>query len=401
MKPLIRLDHVSKSYPTARSAIGRLHTLANLLLGKPLPHSFDALSEVSLELRQGESLGLVGVNGAGKSTLLKIIAGVVRPTAGRLSVAGRVSALLELGAGFHPEYTGRQNVFLAAALMGLDEAEVRDKLDSILAFADIGEHIDQPIRQYSSGMVVRLGFAVATAVHPDVLITDEVLAVGDESFQRKCIAWMEDFLSGGGTLLLCSHSMYHIEKLCRKAAWIHDGRVKAYGAAKDVTRDYLAWHDARLARPKADRTDPLRAGTYAVRTLRVNGAAEGSSTAMGGRVTVSGLVYSPDDRPPGIAIGIVKADGTAIYGLSSDMEGYRLARVGAHEYGFEIDFPDFALLPGRYEVRAHAMDPEGYRLFDELTCPLLVEGDARELGLCRLAHRWRTVTVAPPLDCES
>jgi lipopolysaccharide transport system ATP-binding protein len=387
MQALIRLSHVSKAYPTARSTIGRLHTVANLLRGRPLPHGFDALSNVNLEVRRGESLGLVGVNGAGKSTLLKIVAGVVHPTAGQVEINGRISALLELGAGFHPEYTGRQNVFLATALMGLSEAETRERLDDILTFADIGEHIDQPIKQYSSGMVVRLGFAVSTVVHPDVLITDEVLAVGDESFQRKCIRWMESFLGNGGTLLLCSHSMFQIEKLCQKAAWINQGRVWAYGVAKDVTRDYLAWHDAR-ARPGA--TAAARApsaGHYAVRSLRVNGVTGDEAVAQD-HLAVEGAVFSPDDRAPAVAVGIVKADGTPVYGLSSDMDGHALSRLGSGEYGFRIEFPDLALLPGRYEIRVHAMDPEGYRLFDEMNCALLVEGQTRELGVCRLAHRW-------------
>ena len=300
MKPLITLSHVAKAYPTARSTIGRLHTVANLLARKPLPHCFDALSNVNLEVHRGESLGLVGVNGAGKSTLLKIVAGVVQPTKGRVDINGRISALLELGAGFHPEYTGRQNVFLATALMGLSDAETRERLDDILAFADIGEHIDQPIKQYSSGMVVRLGFAVSTVVRPDVLITDEVLAVGDESFQRKCVSWMEGFLGDGGTLLLCSHSMFHIQKLCQKAAWIHNGRVWAYGVAKDVTRDYLAWHDARSRqRATADARPKPAAGDYAVRSLRVNGASGDQAVAETGLVIEGTRVLAGRPRTRG------------------------------------------------------------------------------------------------------
>ena len=272
----------------------------------------------------------------------------MQPTKGRVDIDGRISALLELGAGFHPEYTGRQNVFLATALMGLSDAETRERLDDILAFADIGEHIDQPIKQYSSGMVVRLGFAVSTVVRPDVLITDEVLAVGDESFQRKCVSWMEGFLGDGGTLLLCSHSMFHIQKLCQKAAWIHNGRVWAYGTAKDVTRDYLAWHDARSRqRATAGARAKPAAGDYAVRSLRVNGASGDQAVAETGLV-VEGSVFSPDDRAPAVAIGIVKVDGTPVYGLSSDMEGYRLPRLQRSEYGFRLEFPDLALLTVRY-----------------------------------------------------
>jgi lipopolysaccharide transport system ATP-binding protein len=239
-------------------------------------------------------------------------------------------------------------------------------------------------------MVVRLGFAVATVVRPEVLITDEVLSVGDESFQRKCVRWMEGFLDGGGTLLLCSHGMYHIKKLCQKAAWLHEGRLRAYGEAKDITRDYLAWHDAR-SRPPAARATPSAksAADYAVRSLRVNGKTGVEAVVHGDSpLVVEGTLFSPDDRAPGVAIGIATGDGTPVYGLSSDMEGYRLSRLQEREFGFRIEFFDLALLPGRYEVRIHAMDPEGYRLFDEMTQPLVVEGQTRELGVCRLAHRW-------------
>ena len=214
---LIRLDKVEKRYPQIGGQ-GQLRLIATLLLGRRPEHAFRALSDISLEIRRGESFGLVGVNGAGKSTLLKIIAGVTKPSSGEMRITGRIGALLELGTGFHPDYTGRENIYLATALMGLSKNQTQEKIDEILAFADIGEFIDHPIKHYSSGMSIRLGFAVATSVRPDVLITDEVLAVGDESFQRKCIRWIEHYLSDGGTLLLCSHVMYHIQKLCRQAA---------------------------------------------------------------------------------------------------------------------------------------------------------------------------------------
>ena len=177
---IIQLNKVGKDYPLTSTTKNRLQTVWRLLAGKGNVLHYRALQEVSFEIRRGESLGLIGENGAGKSTLLKIIAGVVKQSAGTVYVHGRIGALLELGSGFHPEYTGRDNIFLAAALMGLSKAQITAKLDSIIEFADIGEHIDQPIKHYSSGMVVRLGFAVATAMQPDILLTDEVLAVGDE-----------------------------------------------------------------------------------------------------------------------------------------------------------------------------------------------------------------------------
>ncbi len=385
---LIRLRQVCKQYPMDTGGAGRLRTIARLLAGRAYADPFHALRDVDLEVRRGESLGLVGVNGAGKSTLLKTIAGVVRPSSGSVHINGRVSALLELGAGFHPEYTGRQNVFLAASLMGLSDSEIRARLDQILAFAEIGEHIDQPIKHYSSGMVVRLGFAVATCVRPDILITDEVLAVGDESFQRKCTAWMEDYLAGGGTLLLCSHSMFHIDKLCRKAAWVHEGSVRAYGEAQTVTREYLCWHEARLAPPRPG-VGVHAPGLHAVRSMMLNGVEEAElSLPMHGRLVVSGTVFAPDGRPPIVVIGFVRADGSSIYGLSSDMDGHVLRAVGDNLFAFALEIPDLPLLPGRYTVRGHAMDAEGLRLFDEVPRSLVVTGQTREMGLCRLAHTW-------------
>ncbi len=387
---LIALRDVGKAYPIANTPASRFKTLAALLMRRGFPESFHALSGINLEVRRGESLGLIGANGAGKSTLLKIIAGVVRPSSGQIGIHGRISALLELGAGFHPDYTGRQNVFLATALMGLSESETRGRLDDILAFADIGEHIDQPIKHYSSGMVVRLGFAVATSVRPDILITDEVLAVGDESFQRKCIAWMENYLSEGGTLLLCAHSMFHIQKLCQKAAWIHDGKMQGYGDAHRVTRDYLAWHDLRNAPKAQDHAQAVKGGTYALLSMSVNArpSREGATLSMGDCLRVAGRVFSPDGRTPTVIVGFVRKDGMPIYGVSSEMDGYRLFPVGDSEFQFEFELPEITLLPGEYTIKGHALDPEGYRLFDELTADLIVTGESRELGVCRLPHRW-------------
>ncbi|GHT83371.1 ABC transporter [Betaproteobacteria bacterium] len=392
-RTLIRLQGVGKSYPTASTVGARLRTLGALLAGRPLPVAFHALTSIDLEVHAGESLGIIGVNGAGKSTLLKAITGVVHPSCGQITLAGRVSALLELGAGFHPEHTGRQNIFLAAALMGLPEHEIRARVPDILAFADIGEHIDQPLKHYSSGMVVRLGFAVATCVAPDILITDEILSVGDESFQRKCSAWMENYLAGGGTLLLCSHILYHIEKLCRHAAWIHDGRIRAYGEASAVCREYIAWHEARQVEEKAPAAPAATVDFNVVKHLTLNGSAEETFTlAMGEALEVAGTVFAPDGRAPAVAIGIVKADGQPVYGTVSDIDGYQLQPLPAPAdrlFAFTFVLPELDLLPGHYEVRAHAMDAEGYRLFDAIIHRLVVTGTSRDMGVYRLPHYWR------------
>jgi lipopolysaccharide transport system ATP-binding protein len=392
---LISLAGVGKDYPMVSTGAGRLRTLLSLVTGGGVVEHLSALEGVDLEVKRGESLGLVGENGAGKSTLLKVIAGVVRPTRGTATVNGRVGALLELGSGFHPDYTGRDNIALSAALAGLSRGEVASRIADIIAFADIGAHIDQPVKHYSSGMVVRLGFAIATALEPDVLITDEVLAVGDESFQRKCIRWMEDYLADGGTLLLCSHGMYHVQTLCQKAAWLHQGRLRAYGDSFSVTQDYLAYHEEkrRAESPFGDRV--AYAGDYfAVRSVSTHDD-RGEPCAEFGMdepLDVRIEIYSPDDRPPVALVGIVRADGTPVYGTHSDERGFEPRRTGPQRYAFAVRFPRCPLIPGKYVLRAHALDPEGLRLYDTVEAGFTVRGATRDYGLVRLEHAWH----APP-----
>lgn len=387
MSALLHLSGVGKDYAKLDANAGRLRLVFDLLRGRAASQVFQALDEVSFDLAAGESLGIIGENGAGKSTLLKIVAGVITPTRGVVESRGRVGALLELGSGFHPEYSGIANIDLAAALLGLTPAEIAAKRDEIVAFADIGEHIHDPIKHYSSGMVVRLGFAVATALTPDILITDEVLAVGDESFQKKCVAWMESYLSGGGTLLLCSHSMYHIQKLCRAALWLKDGRVERYGAAAEVSQAYLAYHEEKSTGAKQPIAAPMAAaaGVYAVQSLTLDPP---SAVRSGGALTIAGEVFSPDGRAPVVLLGLIRADGTPVYGVATDMDGVTPVRIGAHRFAFSLSFPRLPLLPGKYVVRAHALDPEGVRLFDNVEAPLLIEGATREMGLIRIDHDW-------------
>jgi lipopolysaccharide transport system ATP-binding protein len=385
---LVRLQGISKRYPRTGTSADRLRTLWALVSRRGGVPAYEVLQDISLEVRRGESFGIIGENGAGKSTLLKVIAGVVKPTAGRMETHGRIGALLELGAGFHPDYTGRENIRLAAALMGLSRAEIAAKIPGIVEFADVGDYIDQPIKHYSSGMVVRLGFALVTALEPDILITDEVLAVGDESFQRRCIAWMESYLGSGGTLLLCSHGMFHIQKLCKNACWIHHGRMQRYGDAFEVSQEYLAYHERKLAKGGLD--ESTLAVEYRICALRIEDELGRSRSMfeMGEGLRVCGQLCSPDGRPPVILIGMVRADGAPVYGVTSDTDGFVPNRLEGQRFGFSILFQNPSLLAGEYRVRAHAMDPEGLRLFDTLEEPIRILGQTRELGFCRLQHRW-------------
>lgn len=389
---LVSVRGLGKSYPKVFQRRDRLRALGALMRGRSSVESVSVLRDVDLDVRRGQSLGLIGENGAGKSTLLKLIAGVLTPTLGSVTVSGRVGALLELGAGFHPEYSGRDNIVMSATLYGLTRAELRTKLDEIVAFADIGNYIDEPVKHYSSGMIVRLGFAVVAAVRPDLLITDEVLAVGDEAFQKKCVRWIEDYLEQGGTLLLVSHSMYHIQKLCRQACWIKDGTIAARGDVFDVTQAYLAYQERRSSAQLGPRKAEAGTQEFVLTGLAVNGIDADTLVVDAAQSLRAGIrVRSRDGRVPVVAVGIGRADGTSIYGVTTEMDGVQ-PRIGEHgDYCIDIEFPDLPLLPGSYTLRVHVMDSEGVRLFDTLERTLSIRGNSREFGLVRLSHAWRNV----------
>jgi len=236
---VIRLDNVSVRYRLPEERIGTLKEYAIRVLQKRVRYnSFWALHGVAINVNKGEIFGFIGRNGAGKSTLLKVISRVLVPTEGRVWIQGRVSPLLELGAGFHPELTGRENVFLNGTLLGHTRREIEDHLEEIIDFAELGAFIDAPLRTYSSGMVARLGFAVATTWKPEILILDEVLSVGDEAFQIKCQRRMEGFRAEQVTSLLVTHNMKTVEALCTRAAWIDHGVIKAIGTPDEIIKAY-------------------------------------------------------------------------------------------------------------------------------------------------------------------
>jgi ABC-2 type transport system ATP-binding protein/lipopolysaccharide transport system ATP-binding protein len=235
----IRLEDVSVRYRVPSERIGTFKEYVIRLLKRQVQmRTFWALNDVNLDVYRGEVFGLVGNNGAGKSTLLKVVARVLRPKKGRVIVRGSVAPLLELGAGFHPELTGKENIFLNGALLGFSHRETLEKYDQIVEFSELGEFISAPIRTYSSGMYARLGFAVATASEPDVLIVDEILGVGDENFQKKCQARIEAFRKRGAAIMLVSHNMATVEKMCQRAAWLDHGVLKTVGEPDQVIRAY-------------------------------------------------------------------------------------------------------------------------------------------------------------------
>ena len=391
MQPLVRMQGVSKFYPRVHRPGERLRAFAALLAGRQSREGAQVLDDVGLEVYPGQSLGIIGENGAGKSTLLKVLTGVISPSRGSVEVNARVAALLELGAGFQPEFSGIDNVRMKAALLGMSARELDQRLDDILAFADIGEYVHEPVKHYSSGMVVRLGFAVVSASDPELLITDEVLAVGDESFQKKCIRWIENFLERGNTLLLVSHSMYLVQKLCQRALWLEHGRMREFGDVFPVTQAYLAWHEEKNASERRVRRAEQGAGAlYRVIALRLPAFADGEEVTIptGGDLEAELVLYSPDGRPPVALFGIMRADGTPVYGVASDFDGTAPEQVDDARFRYRVRFEGLPLLPGSYSIRGHAMDAAGLRLCDTAEIRFTVTGASREMGMVRLAHRW-------------
>ena len=387
-EPLVSISGVAKEYAKLATGGDRLRTLVGLLFRlREIPH-LTVLDDITLDVWRGQSVGIIGENGAGKSTLLKIIAGVVRPTRGTVRIGGRIGALLELGSGFHPDYTGRENIYLSSALMGLSRSETRSKVAGIIDFADIGVHIDEPIKHYSSGMVVRLGFAVATALRPDILITDEVLAVGDESFQKKCIQWLEYFRANGGTLLLCSHSMFHVQTLCQQALWIHHGKARMHGNVFDVTREYLTYHEEKRQKEIAAPQPVLHGPKVESTWIEDASEKEAYEFKMGDAMVVQAVIYEPDDRPPVMMLGIARVEGTAVFGTHSNDTPFKPVRIAPHHFAFSFRLDGLGLTPGKYTIRTHALDAEGLRLFHTIEQQIVVVGKTRDYGVVRLAHQW-------------
>lgn len=241
MESVIVFDNVTKKYPLYHHIGSGIKELLfhpkralNLFRGR----QYLAIENISFTVNKGEAVALIGRNGAGKSTSLGLVAGVIKPTTGQVSTRGRVASMLELGGGFHPELTGRENIYLNATLLGLRRKEVQQRIDKIIEFSELGQFIDEPIRVYSSGMLAKLGFSVITQVDPDVLIIDEVLAVGDIAFQAKCIKTIREFKSRGVTILFVSHNMKDVEKICDRVVWIENHKLKQIGSAKEIVEQY-------------------------------------------------------------------------------------------------------------------------------------------------------------------
>lgn len=389
MKKLLQLENIGKHYPQRLTSSSKLLYLFKILAGKAEHNPKTVLSDINLEVAAGRSLGIIGANGAGKSTLLKIISGIIQPSQGNIQRHCKFAMLIELGAGFDDSKTGYENIFLKAQLLGMTRKEVKQKLDSIIEFSGLGENIHNPVRHYSSGMVVRLGFSICTAVSPELLITDEVLAVGDESFQKRCIRWIDNYLKNGGTLLMVSHSMYLITRLCANTVWLKDGKIHLQGESHQVTQAYMSWHQEQRNPRKKLPSNKSDAGRYHIKSLRCmdGDRQEKSWFDYPADVIIEMVMASPDGRAPVAGISIVRVDRVAVYGVTSEQDQITATRRG-DDYVFTLLFEDIQLLPGKYEIRAHALDPEGMRVCDNRVVDITFTAKTQEQGMVRLQHQW-------------
>jgi ABC-type polysaccharide/polyol phosphate transport system ATPase subunit len=359
---------------------------------------FWALQDVSFTVDPGETVGVIGPNGSGKSTLLKCLARILRPERGRIDVQGKLSALLEVGAGFHPELTGRENVFLNGAILGLNRTEVRDRFDEIVSFAGLERFIDTPVKSYSSGMYVRLGFAIAVNVRPDILLVDEVLAVGDEEFQRKCLARFEDMRRTGRTVVLVTHALETVRELCDRAVFLREGRVADLGSARSVVDTYLRDVGDTSKREEGMSLAGHRYGSREIELTRIEvcGAdgRPGSPIVAGLPMTIRMLwrVNTPVSGPLFHVDLFAKDSGVHLVGTTSAIGGMQVGRLeGRGVVEFRID--ELLLVPGEFLLSVAVQDPAGARDYDfyDRTQSFTVEPGAplERHGLFRLPGRWR------------
>jgi lipopolysaccharide transport system ATP-binding protein len=426
-EPAVVALQLTKVYKVYASPWDRLR---EALLRRPRHREFRALSGISFSLPQGEGLAVIGENGAGKSTLLKLLAGIGAPTSGTLTVRGKVASILELGSGFHPEFSGRQNIVLNAAMLGLSEQELRQKLPAIVDWSELGEFIDQPVKCYSTGMAMRLGFSIAIQVEPEVLIIDEALSVGDGYFQKKCMDRLLRFVGAGGTLLFCSHAMYYVSAFCQRALWLRHGRAEALGPVAEVVRDYenfLLAKSAGAAGAGQPRNPPaLAAGLESAPAPAAGAPAEESGEAAPPRaaggtparllgVRVSGgaaaeapagavPLFGPGDaleleveweaqRPElafHVGIGINRVDDLEVCALATHLDG-RPPMTGRTRYRLAVTLPRLPLVKGEFTLYVFLLDEAGLHIYDQRIYARAfgVHTPGYAFGLVNVEHRWQ------------
>lgn len=392
----INLKQVYKSYSSYRHGIDRLK---EIVTGRTHHTEFTALHPTDLTVRQGEVLGIVGMNGAGKSTLLKIIAGTLVPSSGSVEVTGVVAALLELGTGFHPEMTGQENVYLYGMVMGLSRSQIDEKYQSIVDFSGLKNFMGQTVKTYSSGMLVRLAFTVATSVDPDILIIDEALSVGDGAFSRKSFERIMAFKESGKTIIFCSHSMYQVEAICTRAIWLNEGKVVMDGNPAEVNSRYSSFLDNFERQTGGDNNDKFPAETLPAegRIISVK-VSSGSQTGpeLQLKCCKDDLMVSihfwlslklPD---PTIAVVIATGDGRPLTSAISKEDRIKLSRDDRGEGHVSLLFPSVPLLKGRYLLQVYLACENAIHSYDMTleAGAINVTQSGLEQGVVHLPRNW-------------
>ena len=406
--PSITIRELSKSYRLVGTR-SQFATLKSALLKRDLriapEASVPALKDLSFVVDRGEAFGIVGRNGSGKSTMLKIISGILKPTSGTVNVHGRIAALIELGAGFHPEITGRENVYINGIMLGLTRKEIDARFDRIVEFAGIGEFLDQPVKTYSSGMYVRLGFAVAVHVDPDILLIDEVLSVGDEEFSQKCVAKIQEMKYRGVTLIFVTHQLDQVRNLCDRALWLDHGEAAAIGDPTRVVDAYLQKVSGTTPAPEAEEPKPEAArseeapeeerwgsGEVVLRRVALTDDKGRELVALGAGTPVT-IEMDVEVRAAQtdfvFGVGLYHADGTCVYGTNTDLEGLVPQKLDANGR-VRFVMPSLDLVAGAYRVDA-AVHTRNGRAFDyRRGCIRFVVGSrVHDTGVYRPKHSWK------------
>jgi lipopolysaccharide transport system ATP-binding protein len=394
--PVLRATNIGKEYKLFDSQRDRFKALVT---GRLLYRSHWSLKGVSFELARGKCLGVIGDNGAGKSTLLKILAGTLHSTTGHLDRVGRVTAILELGAGFHPDFTGRENLYFGGNLIGISTKQMQSLEESIVAFSELGEAIDRAVKTYSSGMIVRLAFALVTAVEPTLLIVDEALAVGDQHFQKKCIDRIDEFRSHGCSILFCSHSLYHVRQLCDQAIWLDRGLVKAIGDTEYVLSAYEAHVRERdgtdtvhANAPLANAGVVLHSGTVGqIESVEIANLGSGDPPLLeSSELAITVRARLGSNECPNIALMLEQSHGVGITSVATHAEGVQPTEVEPGLWQIGLLFPDLPLHSGDYVVSAYLFDAQGLVEYDKwYHCKhFRFIYPSKTPGLVRLPHRW-------------
>lgn len=387
----IDVRHVSKVYKLYRKPSDRLK---EVLIRRPLHQAFHSLDDISFAVPVGESLGIIGDNGAGKSTILKLVAGTVSPTAGEIMINGRVAALLELGSGFHYEFTGRQNIWMNASLMGLDKDEIAAREEAIIDFSELGDFIDRPIKTYSSGMVMRLAFSIATSVDPDILIIDEALSVGDHYFQKKSIDRMLDFKKRNKTILFCSHATFLVDQLCDRALWFDHGKIREMGKTTHVTAAYENYNRGKTE--ASEGSVPVVPATTAalpvvVKSVLLNGSMENITLCQGEGLRVEVEYECFADLGFFIAVGIRRNDNVICHAVNMAKEiDQPLGGKGVGKV--VLQYCSLPFFHGDFSVVVSILDTSGLQCFHQKESSVFSilppDGWEHEIGLLKLDHEW-------------